>query len=279
MIALLLTSGAAAAAAATAATATTGTASAASARTSLAANGTTASALAARFRTYLTGRPGAVSVALYDASSGATVVSGNSSRTGWETASTVKLDILSALLSKTGTSGRLTAAQTALARKMISVSDNAAASTLWRQAGGTAGMNAFFRRLGMTSTTAGAGGKWGLTKTTARDQLAVLRAVAYPNRTLSTAARTTARELLRSVVSSQRWGLTAGVPSGVAVEIKNGWLPYDGGWVIDSLAHVHGGGRDYVMAVYTRNSATMNIGITTVSGLSRIAWAAGPVRG
>ncbi|OAA26722.1 beta-lactamase class A [Frankia sp. EI5c] len=241
--------------------------------------GVTASDLARQFRSYLAGRPGAVSVALYDATSGRTVVSGNSTRTGWETASTVKLDILAALLSKTGKSGTLTAAQTALAKKMISVSDNAAASQLWKQAGGSAGMNAFFRKLGMSATTAGAGGKWGLTKTTARDQLAVLRAIAYPNSTLSAAARATAATLLGTVVSSQRWGLTAGVPAGVTVRIKNGWLPYGGGWVINSLAHVHGRGRDYVMAVYTRNSATESTGIATVKGLSRIAWNAGPVRG
>jgi beta-lactamase class A len=235
-------------------------------------------ALEARFRAYLAGRPGQVSVALYDARTGATANVTTSSRRGWETASTVKLDILAALLAKTGSGGRLTASQRALAKPMISVSDNAATSRLWRQLGGTAAMNTFFRRLGMTSTTAGAGGKWGLTRTTAADQLAVLRSVAYPNGVLSAAARATAAGLLRGVVPSQRWGLTAGVPSGVAVEIKNGWLPYDGGWVINSLAHVHGGGRDYVMAAYTRGSPSMAAGIQTVAGLSRIAWASGPVR-
>ncbi|EFC81125.1 serine hydrolase [Parafrankia sp. EUN1f] len=250
------------------------------AASSASTRGVTASALAQRFRAYLAGRPGSTSVALYDAATGETVVSRSATtRTGWETASTVKLDILAALLSKTGASGRLTASQTALAKKMISISDNASATSLWNQAGGSAGMNAFYRRLGMSATTAGAGGKWGLTKTTASDQLAVLRAIAYPNTTLSTAARATAKSLLNTVISSQRWGLTAGVPSGVAVEIKNGWLPYDGGWVIDSLAHVHGNGRDYVMAAYTRDSASESTGIATVEGLSRIAWAAGTVRG
>ncbi|CUU55329.1 Beta-lactamase class A [Parafrankia irregularis] len=242
--------------------------------------GVTASVLAEQFRAYLAGRPGSTSVALYDAATGETVVSSSATtRTGWETASTVKLDILAALLSKTGQSGQLTSSQTALAKKMISISDNASATSLWNQAGGSAGMNAFYQRLGMSATTAGAGGKWGLTKTTASDQLAVLRAVAYPNTTLSTAARATAKSLLDGVISSQRWGLTAGVPSGVAVEIKNGWLPYDGGWVINSLAHVHGNGRDYVMAAYTRDSASESTGIATVEGLSRIAWAAGTVRG
>jgi hypothetical protein len=234
-----------------------------------------APSLAGSFRSYLSGRPGQVSAAMYDPGTGLTVNVTNSSRTGWETASTVKLDILTSLLSASG-SGYLTAGQQTLAKPMISISDNDAASALWTQAGGSAGMNAFFARLGMTSTIAGTGGKWGLTKTTAADQLAVLRAVAYPGSVLSATARASADALLDQVISSQRWGLTAGVPAGVSVEVKNGWLYYDGGWVINSLAHVHGGGKDYVMAVYTRGSASMATGIETISGLSRLAWAAAP---
>jgi hypothetical protein len=227
-------------------------------------------ALASEFRTYLATRPGAVSVALYDRTTGMTVDVTNSTRKGWETASTVKLDILTALLRRTGDGGQLTAAQLRQARPMISVSDNAAASVLWRQAGSQTGMNAFFRDLGMPATTAG--GAWGLTKTTAFDQLRVLRAVSYPDSGLSANARATATGLLGTVVASQRWGLSAGVPAGVTVEIKNGWLPYGGGWVINSLAHVHGAGKDYVMAAYTRDSRTMGIGVETISGLSRLAW-------
>ncbi|WP_232303688.1 serine hydrolase [Pseudofrankia sp. DC12] len=197
-------------------------------------------------------------------------------RTGWETASTVKLDILTDLLSKTGEGGKLPAPQLARAKPMISVSDNTAASTLWRTAGGTAGMNAFYGRLGMTSTTAGSGGYWGLTETTALDQLKVLRAVSYPGPYLSANARATATSLLNTVIPAQRWGLTAGVPAGVSVQLKNGWLPHGPGWVVNSLAHVHGAGKDYVMAVYTRDSATEQTGINTIAGLSRIAWSTVP---
>jgi hypothetical protein len=235
-------------------------------------NSSFAPVLAAEFRSYLATRPGAVSVALYDRTSGLTVDVTNSTRTGWETASTVKLDILTALLTKTGESGQLPASQLRLAKPMISVSDNASASALWRQAGSQSGMNAFFREFGMAATTAGGSGAWGLTKTTAYDQLRVLRAVSYPGLGLSANAMATATSLLGTVVGSQRWGLTAGVPAGVSVEIKNGWLPYGGGWVINSLAHVHGAGKDYIMAAYTRDSRTMGIGVETISGLSRLAW-------
>ncbi|ADP78765.1 hypothetical protein FraEuI1c_0687 [Pseudofrankia inefficax] len=233
-------------------------------------------ALTAAWRSYLAGRPGSISVALYDENSDQTVYVTKNRRTGWETASTVKLDILADLLSKTGTAGTLPASQLARAKPMISVSDNNAASALWRTAGGTAGMNAFYRSLGMTSTTAGSGGYWGLTETTALDQLKVLRAVSYPGPYLSANARSTATSLLNTVIPAQRWGLTAGVPASVSVQLKNGWLPHGPGWVVNSLAHVHGAGKDYVMAVYTRDSATEQTGINTIAGLSRIAWSAVP---
>lgn len=236
-------------------------------------------ALKAAWQSYLADRPGSISVALYDESSGQTVSATKNERAGWETASTVKLDILTDLLSKTGEGGTLPASQLARAKPMISVSDNNAASALWQTAGGTAGMNAFYRTLGLTSTTAGSGGYWGLTETTALDQLKVLQAVAYPGPYLSANARATATSLLNTVIPAQRWGLTAGVPADVSVQLKNGWLPHGPGWVVNSLAHVHGAGKDYVMAVYTRDSATEQTGINTIAGLSRIAWSAVPTGG
>lgn len=228
-------------------------------------------------RLYLAGRPGHVSVAVFDAVAGTTVAVTDPAVVGYEMASSVKLDILTALVRDAGPTGTLTARQRTLARKMISVSDNDAASALWRDAGAAAGMSVFFARLGMVATQADTGGHWGLTRTTAADQLAVLRAVAYPG-VLLAEQREVIAALLRTVILSQRWGLTGGVPSGVAVELKNGWLQRgDGGWVITSLAHVHGAGRDYVMAVYTKDGPSRAAGIATVQGLSALAWNAAAV--
>jgi hypothetical protein len=94
---------------------------------------------------------------------------------------------------------------------------------------------------------------------------------------LSDAGRATIAGFLRGVVGSQHWGVSGGVPTNIAVELKNGWLPYDGGWVINSIGHVYGDGRDYVMAVYTRDSPSMAAGIATIEGLSTLAWQAAQV--
>ncbi|WP_235825776.1 serine hydrolase, partial [Candidatus Frankia alpina] len=168
------------------------------ASTGLAARRVASTGLAARLRSYLAGRPGHVSVAMYDAVAGTTAVYTDPAVAGYETASSAKLDILTALVQRAGASGRLTAREQALARRMISVSDNAAASALWADVGGAPAMNAFFARLGMHATTAGPGGKWGLTRITGADQLAVLRAISYPG-TLSAAGRATVSGLLKTV--------------------------------------------------------------------------------
>ncbi len=215
---------------------------------------------------------------MYDAVAGITVARTDPAVAGYETASTVKVAILAALLERAGPTARLPERERTSARSMIWVSDNNAASRLWRSLGGTPAMDAFFVRLGMARTTAGAGGRWGLTRTTAQDQLILLRAVSYPGAAFGDAARAAVAELLAGVVASQRWGLTSGVPPEASVEIKNGWLPYGGGWIVTSLAHVHGAGRDYVMAVYTRDGPSMRAGIETVEGLSRLAWAAAAAR-
>lgn len=230
--------------------------------------------LAQQFRHYLASRPGHASVAIYDAVTGETVAVDDPSVDGFETASTVKLAIAVELLKQAGPAGQLSPAERRTATAMIGVSDNAAASRLWSAVGGSTAMDGLFRRLGMTSTVAGIAGYWGLTRTTAADQIALLRTVAYPNHVLSRADRAVAKDLLDGVIPTQRWGVPDGVPPAVSVEVKNGWLPRADGWVINSIGHVHGAGRDYVIAAYTRNDPSMRSGIDTVAGLSALAWKA-----
>ncbi|MFJ5532887.1 serine hydrolase [Streptomyces sp. NPDC093261] len=96
----------------------------------------------------------------------------------YDTASIVKVDILATVLLQAQDSGRpLTAQETAHAEAMIRHSDNDSATALWQQIGGAPGLEAANRRLGMAATKGGPGLLWGLTQTTARDQIRLLRAV------------------------------------------------------------------------------------------------------
>ncbi len=228
---------------------------------------------AATIRAYLGGRSGHVSLAVYEPATG--ISHSYDGTRHYVTASIVKVAILGTLLRRAQNSGRsLTSSERSLAVRMIERSDNAAASSLWRAVGGGSGVQAFLNRVGLTSTTAGPGGYWGLTTTTAPDQVLLMRAVAYPNAVLSDASRAYLDSLMRAVVSSQRWGVTGGLPSGAVVAVKNGWLPRSSGWVINSIGHVRRGNRDYVIAALSSSGPGMGYGIATVERLSGIVWGA-----
>lgn len=114
-----------------------------------------------------------VAVAVLDAESGASASYGDGR---FDTASIVKVDILAALLLRAQDEGRrLTAVEKSYATAMIEHSDNASASALWRTIGQADGLDAANERFGLTRTEGGDGTLWGLTQTTAVDQLRLLR--------------------------------------------------------------------------------------------------------
>ncbi|MCW2930343.1 MAG: secreted protein [Actinomycetia bacterium] len=192
----------------------------------------------------------------------------------FDSASVVKATILAALLRARG--GDLTDDEQDEATLMITESDNDAASDLWNDVGTTA-LERFLGLAGMTQTVPGADGYWGLTQVTARDQLRLLHLLTTPNGVLSRAERSQELGLMATVDPAQRWGISAGVPSGMTVEIKNGWLPRATlGWRINSIGCVTGktpsGERQpgYCLAVLTDDNPTMAYGVQTVSGIARV---------
>jgi hypothetical protein len=231
--------------------------------------------------TYLRGRSGTVTAAVYDLRTGQEWTLGGA-RPQAE-ASVVKLDILETLLSRNA--GRMPATDEPLAQSMIEDSDNDAATTLWDAAGGASGIGAYDTSAGLAHTTPSscvqcAGFEWpgwGLSTTTPEDQITLLRQLVSPGTLLASGARSYALSLLENVTPDQRWGVSSGVPSDVTVALKNGWLPLDAGsadWQINSVGWISGDGRDYLMAVFTTGNPTEQYGISTINALSSRAWAA-----
>jgi hypothetical protein len=123
---------------------------------------------------------------------------------------------------------------------MITVSDNAAATSLFYFSGGCTTLTLFDTLIPTRHTMVGCETPtyygWGNTTTTARDQVAIVRTLAYRNRTLGPDAREYGLHLMESVEPTQRWGITCG-PRGttcaapdyatpdpdVTVALKNGW--------------------------------------------------------
>ena len=233
---------------------------------------------------YLARRSGTVSAAVFDVRTGQSWQLGDG-RPQTE-ASVVKLDILETLLARQH-GAPLPAADRSLARAMIEDSDNDAATSLWEADGAAAGLAAYGKQAGLRHTTPSpcvtcAGFSWpgwGLTTSVPADQLALLRQLVAPGRhpVLSAAARSYALSLMKHVTADQRWGVSGGVPAGVTVALKDGWLPLDQAstdWQVNSVGWVSGAGRDYLIAVLGTGSPSEQYGIDTISHLSGLVWSA-----
>ncbi|MEK2493930.1 serine hydrolase [Kitasatospora purpeofusca] len=215
---------------------------------------------------------GAVSVAVTDLGTGQSLSYGGPGH-DFATASIVKLDILAALLLRTQDLGTTpTAAQRDLATTMIENSDNDSATGLWDEIGADPGLDAANARFGLTATEAGQDGYWGLTSTTADDQLRLLRQVFTDESLLSATSRAYIQELLDQVEDDQRWGVGAAASNG-GYEVKNGWLPRDtdGLWVINSIGRVERDGHELLIAVVSDGNPTDTDGVDLVESVARAA--------
>ena len=187
-------------------------------------------------------------------------------------ASAIKATILAALLRKAQEQhGKLTASQRRLAWLMITQSDNDAATALWDDVGFSR-MQHFLNLAKMTQTRLAHA--WGLSLLTAHDEVLLLRLLSGPNRILSEASRVYAQYLMSHVIASQRWGIPAGAPASVKVDVKNGWLPYpvSSGWEINSIGfftsrHPQ---RVYIIAMLTHANPSMSYGIETIEDVARV---------
>jgi beta-lactamase class A len=188
----------------------------------------------------------------------------------FDSASVVKVTILAALLRKAEDQHRqLTATEAALARLMITQSDNDAASALWAELGRSY-LQHFLDVAGMRHTWLGPGDDWGLTQITANDQVAVLQLLLYGNTVLDPASRSYALKLMAAVIPAQRWGVPAGAPTGLTVHVKNGWLPLaTHGWRIHSIGCFTGHGNSYSIVVLTQDNPTMAYGIATIEAIAQ----------
>ncbi|GGT28355.1 serine hydrolase [Streptomyces purpureus] len=218
----------------------------------------------------LRGRASSVAVSLYDRKTGTSCAYRAASK--YDSASVVKVTVLGALLYDAQKQRRtLTATEKNLASAMITKSDNDSTTKLWRQLGVTK-VKAFLTATKMTQTVPGSGGYWGLTQITARDQARLLSMLITANNgVLTEANRQYVLYLMRAVVPSQRWGVPAGAPSGIGVQVKNGWLPRaTHAWRVHSIGAFIGGGRSYTLTVLSQDNATMNDGVNTIQSIARI---------
>jgi beta-lactamase class A len=187
------------------------------------------------------------------------------------TASIVKVEILGTLLTQAQAAQRsLTTSEQSLATSMITQSDNDAATALFDEVGRAPAVKTFDTSVGMGATTPNSA--WGLTTTTAADQISLLQHLVHPNSVLSDASRAYELGLMEHVTPSQAWGVSGGVAPGSIIALKNGWLAIGSGWTVNSVGWIYGGGRDYLIAVTTSGGPSMGYGIDSISEVSAAAW-------
>jgi beta-lactamase class A len=235
---------------------------------------------------YLASRAGVITAAVYDART----------KHLWlyhpgvleYTASIVKVEIMGAAMREAEQKGEpIPSGQATLMVPMIEASDNNAATALLADVGGPAGVLRFDRAAGLNDTTphsaapipgSGVPGwpGWGLTTTTASDEVTLVKRFAFQNSVLSNANRQHGLILMEHVEAGQNWGVTGGVPADIPVALKNGWIQFPqalrytkaDGWQIDSIGWVDGHGRNYVIAVLTRNNPSEQYGQDTIEAIS-----------
>ncbi|QMU73779.1 hypothetical protein GXP74_13385 [Streptacidiphilus sp. P02-A3a] len=259
-------------AASTASTSAASTPTAEPSATAVPAPATTTAAADAALSSAVAQANGAVSVAVTDLGTGQSLTYGGNGH-AFATASIVKVDILATLLLQAQDQGTtLTQTQLGLANTMIENSDNDSATALWNDIGQEGGLNAANQRFGLTSTAGGTEGNWGLTTTTAADQLRLLRQVFTSDSLLSSTSRQYVQGLLGQVESDQRWGVSAAA-SGSDYAVKNGWLPRSatGLWVINSIGQVQRNGQELLIAVVSDGNLSESAGISLVQSVAQAA--------
>jgi hypothetical protein len=227
-----------------------------------------AARLSAGIELALHGREGHHAVVVYDTATGVSCQADG--RRHFDAASIVKVITLAALLRWHRETGRpLSGWERDEAALMITRSDDDAATDLWAEVG-LGRLRHFLRLAKMGETELGRDGLWGLTQVTAHDEMLLLELLTRPNPVLSDAARSYELGLMARVIPGQRWGTPAGAPGRVTVHVKNGWLPDDTGWHVNSIGAFTGKGVNYLIAVLTDDSPSEQYGIGTIEGVARL---------
>ncbi len=215
---------------------------------------------------YLAGRSGNVAVA-WRKSGSSTIHSYYKGRATNVTASIVKVQIMATVMSQAQQKGRgLTAWEKSQMVPMIRVSDNDSATNLWRHVGGAPAVQAVNDRMGLRSTVNNSA--WGLTVTSAPDNVVLVDHFARKNPVLNDSMRAYGLSLMRGATT---WGVNQG--PGTDIAVKNGWLPRTDGWHVNSIGYNHHTPGAYTAAVLTHSATgSLETQKATIAGASRIMY-------
>jgi beta-lactamase class A len=229
-------------------------------------------ALPSALNAYIQSEGGHAAVAVLDQLTGAHIEVNQDQR--FQTASIVKFDILATRLYQVQKSGTtLSSGQQALAKLMITQSDNDAASNLYSADNGAIGVTSANNVFGLTETTPNT--SWGRTHTTAADQIRLLSAVFGPHSPLNDDSRNYMMSLMSQVEPDQAWGITAAkTDAATGVYVKNGWVEMDDYGHMEgdnSIGRITEPGHDWLIATMSNYNKTDEAGEAILEGLAKLA--------
>lgn len=230
------------------------------------------SALKQQWQTILHHQDSDVNIAVYNEKTKQTTTYTNNASVTYPTASIVKVSVLANLLRMTQSDDTsLSPTEKSLAENMIVDSDNDATTTLLNTyQDGYTSPDSLFSALHMTQSKMDPDA-WGLTTTTALDQLKLLNALAYGQKSpLNQSDRHYVLKLMANVSPDQAWGISKGLADNATIQLKNGWLESDDGssWIVNSIGHIQTKDSNYTIAVLTNGNATEADGIDLIESLS-----------
>ncbi|WP_186727236.1 serine hydrolase [Leuconostoc lactis] len=229
-------------------------------------------ALKQQWQTILHHQDSDVNIGVYNALTKQTTIYNSNTSATYPTASIVKVSVLANLLRMSQSDdASLSPAEKTLAESMIVDSDNDATTTLLNTyQDGYTGPDDLFNALHMTQSKMNPDA-WGMTTTTAQDQLKLLNALAYGQKSpLNRSDRHYVLHLMANVNPDQDWGISKGIPDNATIQLKNGWLDSDDddGWIVNSIGHIQTKDSNYTIAVLTTGNATEAAGIDLIERLS-----------
>jgi hypothetical protein len=211
---------------------------------------------------YLAARRGRTAFAVYDSQGR---MSGMNVHRRFVSASVVKAMLLVSYLRKLDAEHRgLDGGSRSILYPMIHVSDNNAATAVWRRVGDSA-LRRLAHRVGMTDFSIV--GIWARAQISAADQA---RFFFYMDDVVPRQFRGYARYLLSHISGAQSWGIpSVGRPHGYAVFFKGGWRGTAIGQLVHQVARVERRSLRFSLAVMTDGNPSMGYGIATIRGVAQ----------
>jgi len=186
------------------------------------------------------------------------------------TASVFKVLVMAGTLHEAQGDGRsVTSWERSRLVPMITESANPPVRELWRHFGASPWLARQARLLGLdeTNPVGDTQSVWGRATTSAKDQGDLIRQVLLGDwGPLEAEYRKEAWDLMTSVVPSQTWGITKGVPSGWTVAQKNGFA----GHIANSVGFVQAPNSEdgYVVVVLTNGWSDWSRGVPVVEQIA-----------